>query len=327
MQAVIDFLLDYYLWVLGVLVVLLITVVGFLADTKRKKKMREKAMNEEVNNNMNSGANDFNVMNQEMTMDFNNQNNGFDPNMNQNMNSNLFVPNMNGGLNNNMMSQGNNIGMDNNMTGVNPAMENNNMVNNEVSNFNVKTPINNEVFFASTSEQKPVIEPQNVVMPTPVVEPTPVEVTPIMGVNTPTPVAEPMPALQPTPVAESVQPANSSVTMQSLAFDAVNSVSTPTITTTSPIDITMNNGSVVNPIPSASNSAPSVVIPTPSLNVTPEPIPNVNMTPGVGMEPNPMSEVQPGTSNNNYSFLQNGSSIVMGAPQGNYNGQPTNNGQ
>ena len=42
MQAVLDFLLEYYVWVLAVLVILLITVIGFLADTKRKKKMRQK---------------------------------------------------------------------------------------------------------------------------------------------------------------------------------------------------------------------------------------------------------------------------------------------
>ena len=41
MQAIVDFLLEYYVWVLIVLVILLITVVGFLADTKRKKKLRE----------------------------------------------------------------------------------------------------------------------------------------------------------------------------------------------------------------------------------------------------------------------------------------------
>ena len=29
----------------------------------------------------------------------------------------------------------------------------------------------------------------------------------------------------------------------------------------------------------------------------------------------------------NYSFLQNGSSIVMGTPQSNFNGQINNNGQ
>ena len=42
MNVVVDFLLEYYVWVLVVLVILLITVIGFLVDTNRKKKMREK---------------------------------------------------------------------------------------------------------------------------------------------------------------------------------------------------------------------------------------------------------------------------------------------
>ena len=54
MDAVKDFLLEYYVWVLAVLVILLITVIGFLADTKKKKKVREKAskaQNNEVADN------------------------------------------------------------------------------------------------------------------------------------------------------------------------------------------------------------------------------------------------------------------------------------
>jgi len=36
MQTVVDFLLEYYIWFLVVIVILLITVVGFLVDTKKK---------------------------------------------------------------------------------------------------------------------------------------------------------------------------------------------------------------------------------------------------------------------------------------------------
>lgn len=38
MQIVVDFLLEYYVWVLVVLVILLITVIGFLADSKKRKE-------------------------------------------------------------------------------------------------------------------------------------------------------------------------------------------------------------------------------------------------------------------------------------------------
>ena len=39
MKIVVDFLLEYYVWVLVVLVILLITVIGFLADSKKKKRI------------------------------------------------------------------------------------------------------------------------------------------------------------------------------------------------------------------------------------------------------------------------------------------------
>ena len=34
-DAVVDFLLEYYVWVLAILIILLITVIGFLADAKK----------------------------------------------------------------------------------------------------------------------------------------------------------------------------------------------------------------------------------------------------------------------------------------------------
>ena len=70
MQTVVDFLLEYYVWVLIVLVILLITVVGFLADTKKKKKLREKKERETASDNS-MPANDLNMMNQGMDMNYN----------------------------------------------------------------------------------------------------------------------------------------------------------------------------------------------------------------------------------------------------------------
>ena len=40
MEIVVDFLLEYWVWFVVVIVILLITVVGFLVDTKKKKKLR-----------------------------------------------------------------------------------------------------------------------------------------------------------------------------------------------------------------------------------------------------------------------------------------------
>ena len=61
MEAVVDFLLEYYVWVLVVLVILLITVIGFLVDTKRKKKIREK--NDVTQEERNVDTNNFNNAN------------------------------------------------------------------------------------------------------------------------------------------------------------------------------------------------------------------------------------------------------------------------
>ncbi len=315
MQAVVDFLLEYYIWVLAVLVILLITVIGFLADTKKKKKLREKTMQEDINNNMNTGVNNFNDINQGMNVGFNNQNDYFDSNMSQN-NNNLFEPNLNGGLNNNMLSQ--NMGIS--------EMQ----VNNDVGVFNSVIPepstapvdnganqmasgFNNDSFFVPASEQKPVIEPRQVVMPTPVVEPTPV--------------VNPIPVVAPTSVQEPT------VTMQSFVSDLGVNVTAPiqpsvadsNISTTSPVGVTMNNGPVVNPIPVVPGTAPSpsVSVPEPSINVVPEPIPNVAVGPVPEVSPNSNTSAQ----NSNYGFVQGDSSIVMGMPQNNINGQISNNGQ
>ena len=316
MQAVIDFLLEYYIWVLAVLIILLITVIGFLADTKKKKRLREKAMNE--NSNTNPAVNDFN-MNQEMNMGYNSQNDSFVQNTNQNMGNNLFEPNMSGGLNNNMASQdagitpgmvmGSNSSVNMMNNGGVSSFGNMNAMNN---GFNVETPsyndvpngniVNSDSFFIPASEQKPVIEP---VMPTPVVEPTPVQT-----------VTMPSEPIIPSPVQVSVD--RTMQTMNNAAATPVRPVASG-ISTVSPIGI-VNNNHVANPMPNVINPAPSVTVPEPSLNVVPEPIPNVNPA---GMMPD--SNV--GMQNINSNAMPGGVNFVTGgAPQSNVGG-PINNNQ
>ena len=167
MDVVVDFILEYYVWVLVVLVILLITVIGFLVDTKRKKKLREKSDDVQntpiehtnLNNNMMMGQN-MNVFDQNVNQNmnnFNDMNNGmfnpnmntFDVNMNQNMNT--FDPNMNLGMNN----------FDNNL--------NNNMLNqNNMMDMNMENNVSNDAFFVPTSQQSPVFSPGNVVVTKPV---------------------------------------------------------------------------------------------------------------------------------------------------------------
>lgn len=51
MDNLVNFLLEYYVWILGVLIIIIITIIGFLVDTKqkRKKKEKENVVNEKEN--------------------------------------------------------------------------------------------------------------------------------------------------------------------------------------------------------------------------------------------------------------------------------------
>lgn len=44
MDKLLNFLLDYYLWILGVLVIIIITIIGFLVDSKQKRKKKESSI-------------------------------------------------------------------------------------------------------------------------------------------------------------------------------------------------------------------------------------------------------------------------------------------
>lgn len=161
MQMVVDFLLEYYVWVLIVLVILLITVVGFLADTKKKKKLREKG--ETSNNGMpandqsiaNQGIDtNYNTMGQNMNMGYNDINNGMM--MNQNYN-NMMNPNTDNMINNNMQN--------NNMIGNQDMNMSNSMTQNMNQNINMM-PNMNESMNNMTSNVNPSIEPNISVAPT-----------------------------------------------------------------------------------------------------------------------------------------------------------------
>ena len=252
MQAVVDFLLEYYVWILVVLVILLITVVGFLADTKKKKRMREK-VNSEGDNTNNYGVdnnlppvNDFGAMNNTYNnpqMDNSFGNNSYNQNM---MNDGVYNNSINT-MNNNMNSFDNNMNMG----------MNNNFFNNtpEVNNFEPRpveaTPIMNNsnvgvlpygVNNVETPVNAPVNNMQNV-MP---------------GVNA-NPLG-PMPNVNPVPVMDTPVQAPVNNMMPNQVNNVVpntNVVNTPEVNNT------------MNAMPQS--VAPGVV-------QTPSPMPNVNIT-------------------------------------------------
>lgn len=322
MQSVIDFLLEYYVWVLAVLIILLITVIGYLADTKKKKKMREKVMEEEVSttNNVNGGISDLNGVNQNM-------NNGFGMEHNNNFNNN-----MNFGLDNNMANQ--NYNNMNSFDAQNVSDTSFNQVSNQMftpPSDSVMNNISNDSFFVPASEQAPKFEPREVVVP------TPIPVTPIDNVSIPTPVVEP------TPVNVAHEPS-----VQSGPVIMPNSVYSGSVSNNmNGVVNGMNNRSVTPGVPNIIPNAPVEVQPVtpnvPPTNINPEPIPNVNVEQvrasemptdnffsgnmNQAVQQNPLRNGNAQMPNPNGNFIQNGNGYVSSNLQNNYNAQNFNNGQ
>lgn len=198
MDAIIDFLLEYYVWVLVVLVILVITIIGFLVDNSRKKKMRKKLDSEIDTGNMSNGFSNVDMLN--------------NPNMNLNMNMNQPINNgFNGGFapptdfNNNMAGQNMNL---NQMAGnLGNSMPQSNNMNNNFSN-------NSDSFFTSISEQTPHFEPREVNIPSQVV-PTPImgnDSNMNFGINSS--VAQPpKPVVEPVPVPNVISPVNTNLSV------------------------------------------------------------------------------------------------------------------
>lgn len=295
MDVVVDFLLEYYVWILVILVILLITVIGFLVDTRRKKKKREN-----MDNQLSGASQNMEIVNDNMNGVMTNQNmNGFNMQMNTGLNGfdNSFNNNMNGpvsaqNLNNFDTSMNNFNNMNNGMLNQNYNMMNQNM-DNSLNN------VNNDTFFSPTSEQIPTFEPRNVVIP------KPVESTPIMNFgSTPSPVVEPVPVAEPSmsqnmafggpqvtdmsstvqgispvmPNTNTIPNTNVNLGFNEMVGRAQNVVPTPVVESVSNAVSNMNTEGTqpVNPIPNVAE--------VPSVN----PIPNMNVNLGVNEAANPI---------------------------------------
>lgn len=336
MEAVMDFISEYGIWVLVVLVILLITVIGFLVDSKRKKKLREKTLDTgDGTSNVNaSSLNDFNSANMNsgafgMQDGFNSMNSNFSGNMNAtDFNNNMMNQNGNVGQNmNNMANQNTQFANNFNQMATNfnnsidTANLSNNMTNQNLNNNTAQPDLNtygvgmgnnvshNNEFFTPVSEQTPKIEPREVVIP------KPVEVTPINTVNqvsgAPTPVVEPsaLPNVISTPMQGQSMNINQTV--------APNVVPSPTVVMPNS-NVTPNTMGTEQTINSGLSNIPS------------QPIGNINsQTPdssfvGSGYQQNVVSNndvmnnqqmntpnVAPSSTNNN--FLSGGSNFVFGS--------------
>lgn len=343
MQIVIDFLLEYYVWVLVILGILLITVIGFLADSKKKKKMRDKVNNEntDVNlnnmnqypdfNNMNMNGSDLNMNNGfNMSSNLNNNMLGGDfntavPDNNLNNNFNMMNQNVNGMQNNdiNMMNQGTN-----NMSGVSMMNQNinsmpsqnvnnfTNEVNQGMNNFNSNmnmgvnntTPVNNNgsdtAFFVPASEQTPKFEPREVVIP------KPVEATPIMN--------------------DSTNVVNSWENPVPTANNTVNQVAEPTIPVMPTPEVNVNassqvQGTIPTPVevPRPVNTIPNAQVSEQNINVGGIPVQQMPVGPIPNVNPTaPAMNVQPNMPNLNTSTLESQPvmpNVTPSQPMNNYN--------
>lgn len=151
MDIVVNFLLDYFVWVLVVLIILLITVIGFLIDTNRKKKLRNSVDNSSASTSNNGSATVTEFTNANSLDAINNMNNMGNVNNMNNLNNMNGVNNLNlSGMNAFGINDVNNMNNMNNMNGVNDvsaSLDINNVapVDNGFDNANMMASMNNMV--------------------------------------------------------------------------------------------------------------------------------------------------------------------------------------
>ena len=328
MQVVVDFLLEYYVWILVVLIILLITVVGFLVDTKKKKKMRDSANTvNESSNTMNPGMMDMNNMgdinNINSMNNMGNINNGFNTPVGD-VNNNMFNNNMMGNEmaidTNNAYTEQNGgafFNPNNGVSNVEPKVVeptpimNNNMVmpNGNMPEVNIMGGTPNQMM-SNVMPSTPVVEapvnnvnsipamnnniPNNMVVNSVPVHNVVPEVTPVVNeptpsvVNNPIPVAEPVINNMTPPVVNNMPPVEPVIPVMPSVSPVVEA---PAPTEATPVvnpGISFGNTVVDTNNMSTNNSVPPIVN-TPVSNM-------VNQAPVIN---NPVPNVNVGTPVNN----------------------------
>lgn len=286
MDAFVKFLLDYYIWILAVIGILIVTVIGFLVDSKQKRKKKEQMSLNNSTEEVKTVENLSNVNLQEQVP----------VERPVNVQDTTSVDNVLGG----------------NGTYVNePVKQEQISVTNSVSNdglsLSAQTPQ-----FAPRDVNIPVSQPQNNVVSTnvgQVVPPKPVNAVPINQMVQPTPVnvTSINPVVQPMPVNVTPVNQNGNMTQQPIYNQTQQSVISPS-SVEQPVMIPQANvysNMVQNPVSLGEQSNnvvvpnvqqgplntqtvdPSVVQPTMPLNSTESQVPSqlqsVNQVPNVGI--------------------------------------------
>ena len=287
-MSFVEFLIEYYVYILIVLVLMIITIIGFLADKRDKKKKKGKK-DANVSDNVGVNANNTNVGGDGAQPMGNIAPTPLQP---QNLDVNMNNANMNTAINSNVNP---NMGMNSGIASQNipeqPLIREE--VPNQVASTTDTSSDVNSLGYKPLDEQKPKIAPRPVEIPsenamgsvdsnlgnvgvTPIVNPTP----------TPTPVA---PNMNQTPVME--QPTINQTFNSGVGTGVTPSVQNPQ--TQASVDQTpvtnlvpetpVVNSWDVNPTPSVN---PTVITPEPAMGQTVSPMPNTSNMTSTPMQPN-----------------------------------------
>ncbi len=331
-MSFVEFLLEYYVYILIVLVLMIITIIGFLADKRDKKKKKSKK-DANVGDNVSVNANNTNVggnVSQPM------ENIAPTPLQPQNLDVNMNNANMNTAINSNVNP---NMGMNSGISSQN-IMEQP-LIREDVPNQVASTPDTNSdvnsLGYKPLDEQKPKIAPRPVEIPsenamgnvdsnlgnagvTPNVNPTPTPVAPnmnqipvmeqsTMSVNPTSTVNQtfnPEVGANVTPSAQNPQTQASvdqtPVTNPVPETPVVNSWDVNPTPSVNPTMTEPTMGQTVNPMPSTNNMASAPM--QPNVNPVPINVGNNVSQPASQVAPAPQAQPQQQASGMNFVYGQ-----------------------
>lgn len=162
-----DFLIENYIWILVIILITIITIIGFLADKKKNGKKSDAISTTNSNTNEGQPINNvtpiqYNAQDQFMSNQMNNNNN-LELNSG-NFNNQILQQNQSNDMSNNLnINNENNMGMNNGgplETISTMPLGVNNTINNSSPIENIVPNPSQESMYQPLSEQKPVIQPR-----------------------------------------------------------------------------------------------------------------------------------------------------------------------
>jgi len=266
---IIEFLMDNYIWILAIIIITIITVIGFLADKKNKDKV--KSTNETTPNPTNQNVESNQQIMPNDTQFVTNQ-------MAQNTNQPLQPI----GINNQNPISKNPIGTNSINPGYNSQAPQVNMQPTPIGNINNQPPVENIVLSSQPEIKNPPLSEQKTV-----ITPNQIESTPVVQ---PQIIKPQMPSLNPNinnninnsiqPVPPVMVPSQPNIVSNNAQVQPQNyNIPTTTIPTTNinPTIPNLNQNSPIIPQPIVTTTIPQPTIPTTTYNQNPPMQPNTMM--------------------------------------------------